>query len=679
MARLIALQFLIILLGAGLLSACLAQDADGEPADSAGAADSAAVVDGFEEDDESPDDERSDLETEPPDFEAAPPAGRPGSLPVSYEHWYDTTHPSVEFSFSKEKDVGNWDARIALNQQFGAKFTARLNASIRNHENTTLNRADASDGTSASLSYQLNPDVSFSLNYNSTVLANWYNLKGGAPDDRKKRGSFTVAADMSKALTSGLGLRVHFGGGATQNSYTNQRNSGNQGDLGASMTFNPLGSSLRASADYTSKQSFLNSELADSTGALTLETKDKTVSQNLSFNVGFDLFPGMRVGTNFLANDEQKQRPEQLTNEQETERNKRRGVSVNTNYRFSDRFTWEAAVSLSRSKRRFLVRYDRNSDVNNAAINGSMKIIPWSGATLSMGGKWSDARSEYITADTGNSIQKSLSLKYAQKLGPKADVSFSALSDLSVTAYDDKVANFKDRDLLTNRYRLDFGYKLRPRISLSLGGEFSDETNVYTQSKQSASNRNAERYRVTGAYDIKTWKSVSINQRYEISQVFTDYHYDDTRNTLVRNSNINTSVDFKIVSSLGLNLRHNYKYQDQGSYRREGGQRLYGRATESESHLLSIAVNYKMGKHLNFRIRQGFFTDTRWKYQDDGSKELEYVVQNTDISGRVGFNYKIGDTSELAFHVEHNRKEGDRVNAAFRNYWNAEIRAKHIF
>lgn len=632
MARLLALKFLLILLGMGIFSACRAQQM-GE--------------------------------------------GVPDSIPVSYDHWYDATRPSAEFTLTKEKDVTNWDARIALAQPFGQKFNVRLNASLHNRLNSTLNRADATDGTTASLSYDLNDDLSFSVNYNSSVLANWYDLSGGAPDDRKKRGSFTVASDLAKDLTSGLGVRVHVGGGATQNSYSSVRNSGNQGDIGASMTYNPPGSNFRASADYTGKQIFLNSQL-DSAGILILETEDRTFSQNLSFDTGFDVFPGLRVTANMRANDEQKQRPDQIAQVQETELRKRRSVSVGSNFRLTDRFTWDASVNLSRAKSRFLVRADRNSDINNADIKASAKIIPWGGASLSFGGKWGDTRSVYITADTGNNIQKSLSLKYAQKIGPKADFNFSVLSDLATIVYDNKIANPKDRDMLSNRFRADFGYKLRQRVNITLGGEVSNERSVYTQSERSFNNKDAERYRVSGSYDIKTWKNIGINQRYEISSVFTDYHFDDTRNTLVRSSNINTSVNLKIVSSLGLVVRHNFKYQDQGGYRREGGRRFYSQAAESESHLLSMAVNYRVGRYLTFRIRQGFFTDTRWRYED-GLKILDYVVRNTDISGRVGFNYKINDTSELAFNLEHNRKEGDRVNEAFREYWNAEIRAKHIF
>ena len=629
MARLVAFKFLLIFVLTGLFSTCPAQQA------------------------------------------------APDSIPISYDHWYNATHPSVEFTLTKEKDVTNWDARIALAQPFGRKFNVRLNATLHNRSNSTLNRADANDGTTASLSYNFTEDLSFSVNYNATLLANWYDLNGGAPDDRKKRGSFTVASDYAKQLTGGLGVSVHVGGGATQNSYSNIRNSGNQGDVGASMTYTPPGSSLRASANYTGKQIFLTSQL-DSAGILVLETEDKTFSQNLNFDAGFDVFPGLRVAANLIANDEQKQRPDQIAQEQETELRKRRGVSLTSSYRLTDSFTWDASVNLSRSKSRFKIREDRNSDINNAVLNGSLKVIPWGGASLSFGGKWGGTRSIYISADTGNNIQKSMNFKYAQKVGPKADFNFSALSDLAVIEYDNKLANPKDRDMLSNRVRADFGYKLRPRINLALGGEISNERSVYTRSEQSGNNKDTERYRVTGSYDIKTWRRVGLNQRYEISSVFTDYHFDDTRNTLVRNSNITTSVDLKIVPALGLNVRHNYKYQDQGSYRKENGQRLYAQATESESHLLSMAVNYRVGKHLSFRIRHGFYTDTRWRYED-GLKVLDYVVQNTDISGRVGFNYKINDTSEFAFHVEHNRKEGDRVNEAFREYWNAEIRAKHIF
>ncbi len=546
MARLVAFQFLLVLIGAGIFSRCAAQEEGG---------------------------------------------GLPDSLVVSHDRWYEATHPSVEFKLSREKDVTNWDARIVLAQPFGKRFNVRLNASLHSRSNSTLKRADANDGTTASLSYDLNDDLSFSINYNSSVLANWYDLSGGAPDDRKKRGSFTVATDLAKEFIGGMGVNVHIGGGATQNSYTNLTNSGNQGDIGVSMTYNPPGSNFQASAGYTGKHIFLTSQVADSTGAVSLETEDKTFSQNLTFNVGFDMFPGMRVAANIRANDEQKQRPDQIADEQETELRKRRAVSMTSTYRLSDRFTWDASVNLSRAKSRFAVRHDRNSDINNAKMKGSMKIIPWAGSTLSLGGSWEVIRSVYVTPDTGNNIKKSASMKYSQKLGPKADISFSALSDLTVIAYDDKKVNPKDRDLLTNRYRLDFAYKLRPRITLSLGAELSDETSVYTQSRQSGNNKDTDRYRLTGSYDIKTWKRVALNQRYEISSVFTDYHYDEPRSTLVRNSNINTTVDVKIVRDLGINVRHNYKYQDQGSYRREGGERLYGRAAASESHLLSISTS----------------------------------------------------------------------------------------
>jgi hypothetical protein len=657
MTRFLALEFLLFLVAAGFFSACAAEE---------------DVPDSLASDTPDTPDTSDTVDTgEIPETLETPPTR------VDYEHWYDATHPTVEFTHSKEKDVANWDASIALNQPFGQKFNIRLKATLQNRENTTLQRADATDATSASLGYKLNENVRFSLNYNSSVLANWYDLSGGAPDDRKKRGGFTVASDVSTGLTDAVGLTAHFGGGATQNSYANVRNSGNQGDIAATVSYNPPASGFRASANYTGKQIFLSSEL-DSSGTLVLKTEDETFSQNLTFDTAFDVFPGLRVAANMRANDEQKQRPDQVAKEQETEHRKRRGVSVSSSFKLTERFTWDASVGLSRAKSRFVVRNDRNSDISNAALEGSVKIIPWAGASLSLGGKWTGTRSVYVTADTGDNIQKSLSMKYAQKMGPKADLSFSALSDLTVVAYDDKAANPKDRDMLNNRFRLNIGYKVRPRITLTVGGQYADEKSVYTQSERSASNRDTEKYRVSGSYDIQTWRNIGINQRYDISSVFTDYHFNDSKNTLVRNSSISTSINLKVVSNLRLNVVHNYKSQDQGSYMKEGGRRLYALAAESESHLLSLAVIYKVGKYLTFRVRQGFYVDTRWRYQD-GVKLLDYHVRNTDISGRVGLNYPINDRSKLNFHLEHNRKEGDRVNRAFKEYWNAEVRASHVF
>ncbi len=662
MTRFIALKLPFFLLAAGLLSACLAQEdlPDSLAPDISEPADSLAP--GI------------------PDLADTADAGEIAETPptrTDYVHWYDATHPTVAFTHSKEKDVANWDASIALNQPFSEKFNLRLNATLQNRENTTLKRADATDATSASLGYNLNKNVRFSLNYNSSTLANWYDLSGGAPDDRKKRGGVTVASDVSTGVTDAISLTAHVGAGATQNSYSNLRNSGSQGDIAATVSYNPPASNFRASGNYTSKQIFLSSKV-DSSGTLILQTEDETFSQNLTFDTAFDVFPGLRIAASMLANDEQKQRPDQVAKEQETEHRKRRGVSLSSTFRLIERFTWDASVSLSRAKSRFVIRGDRNSDINNAVLDGSVKIIPWGGATLSVGGKWADTRSVYVTADTGNNIQKSLSLKYSQKMGPKADLSFSALSDLAVVAYDDKAANPKDRDMLNNRLRLDVGYRVRPDITLNVGGVYSDEQSVYTQSEQSASNRTTERYGVNGSYDIKTWRNIGINQRYEISSVFTDYHFDDSKNTLVRNSNISTSIDVRIVANLRLNVLHNYKFQDQGSYMKEGGRRLYSLAAESESHLLGLAVVYKVGKYLTFRVRQGFYVDKRWRYQDS-VKLLDYDVRNTDISGRLGLNYPISDKSKLNFHIEHNRKEGDRVNEAFKEYWNAEVKASHIF
>jgi hypothetical protein len=147
---------------------------------------------------------------------------------------------------------------------------------------------------------------------------------------------------------------------------------------------------------------------------------------------------------------------------------------------------------------------------------------------------------------------------------------------------------------------------------------------------------------------------------------------------LVRNSSLSTRFRVPVFRKLNLNVRHNYKFQDQGSYREEGKARLYGKSAERESHVFTVACSYRIGEQLSFLVRQSYFLQQNWKYQE-GKKELDYETRSTEITGRAGFEYALGEGSNLSFSVEQNRKEGERVSEAFRKYWNVELEISHVF
>jgi hypothetical protein len=147
---------------------------------------------------------------------------------------------------------------------------------------------------------------------------------------------------------------------------------------------------------------------------------------------------------------------------------------------------------------------------------------------------------------------------------------------------------------------------------------------------------------------------------------------------LVRNSNLQTRFNFPLTGRVRLNVGHNYKFQDQGSYSEEGSKRLYSRSDESASHVFNIGLNYKVFNGLKIVVRQSYYISRAWDYDGD-EKTLDYEISTTDIIGRLAFDYTIGDKTKLSLTVEQNRKEGDRVNEAFRSYRNIEFEASHVF
>jgi hypothetical protein len=309
----------------------------------------------------------------------------------------------------------------------------------------------------------------------------------------------------------------------------------------------------------------------------------------------------------------------------------------------------------------------------------SAKVLPWRSATVNVGGEREDTRDQYVTSDTGNNLHKSLSFKLNQGLGPKGDLGLSAISDFTSTVYDDKQANPRDRDRLSNRVALDANYKPYTHVSTTLGGEFSEERTAYLRAEESANNRTTTKYRVYGRYDLTTRYAIVISQNYDIGAVYTIYVYGTgANNSLVRNSNVSTSFRIPVTPALGLNLEHNYRYQDQGSYREAGSKGRYGLAAANESNTLRVGLRYALVKGLNINIGQAYSVQSNWSYKK-GKKQLDYETRSTDISGRIGFKHSFGPRTNLSAAVEINRNEGNRVSAAFRKYWNFELEASHTF
>jgi hypothetical protein len=628
--------------------------------------------------------EVGDMGDEGYDGEVGRPRHRPGGrlgvadslAPQTWSSWLLNTRPDVQLSINREKDVTNWDTKIGLNRRVSSKLNFGLSATLHTQENSTLNRSDSNDGTTASLKYQLNDAIGFSLRYNSGVTAYRYNLKSPDPAERRRKQNVSVSADLNKNLTSAVNVHFRTSAGTTQNSYASVSNAGSQHDLSAGLNITPM-PELRASVSYNAKRMLLDSHV-DSSGTSVFSSKDRTFSQDLGLSVKYDFVPGVKLSVDASQTDNEKQNPDPNRKRQETENRTSRRVGVTTSFNLVSWADWSVSGNLSESSAQFLLQSDRDNFIKNSDMKASAKVTPWRGATVNLGGTVEETRSEYKNPDTGRDVHKSVSFKISQDLGPKADIDLTALSDIVSVFYDDKQENPKDRDRLNNRISMNFTYRPSSAIKTSLGGEYSDDETRYISAERSASNRTNRRYRLSGDYELTTFRNITVSQNYDISAVYAFYQFTDENNTLVRNSNVRTQFRIPLTSRFDLSLNHNYQFQDQGKYSERGGKGLYARSSEKETHIMGVVCRYSPLKSLNVVVRQTYRLQSNWSYVKN-QKSLDYEVATSDISGRISFERNIGESTKFSLKLEQNLKEGSNVNEAFKNYRNIELEASHTF
>ena len=355
-----------------------------------------------EEDEDDRDDERE-----------ARGSGRPGKRQMEETSWFWDTHPKYEVGISKKKDVTNWDTKISLQKRLSSRLSLNLNANLHTRENSTLNRSDSNDGTTANLKYRLNDDISFGLVYNARVNA--YRFGGSdEPQDRKKKEDITISSQLTKQLGDAIGITLKTTAGATENSYASVSNKGRRQDLNASISYDPS-EDLSMSVDYTGKRLNLDSSI-DSSGVSIFSSQDITFSQNLRLAVSYNVVPGMSMRINAARSDHEKQHPDPGTKQQETENRSSRSAAVSTSFSFYERFTWDVSVDFSDSETQFVVQDGKNNAMESASLTGSAKLRPWRGGTINLGAEREISRSEYVTDDSGEDLHKYLTLKLTQDL-----------------------------------------------------------------------------------------------------------------------------------------------------------------------------------------------------------------------------------------------------------------------
>lgn len=589
--------------------------------------------------------------------------------------WLLDLKPRAGVSVSKEKDVTNWNANVNLNRMLSSKLSVNMGANLSIKENTFLNRSDSNDGTSLSLKYMPVSSVNFTFGYNATVTAHRLDLNA-PPAERRKSEGISLAGEINKALTSAITVRVKASGGYSENKSPRVSNTGRDQGISASLNFIPS-SALRISATYDGQGRMADSRI-DSSGVVLHSSRDRTKSDRVAINAIYNIIDGVRVTMDASQNKGLRQHPDPKRNAQETEKEDGSSASFKCDFNIFKKVTWDLGVNLSQSNKRFVLNKDREFSSKEAKMAGKIKATPWKATTINLNGEYKTGRGEYQTDETGDDVQKSLAVNLSQGLGSKASMSLSALSSLSSIFYDDKEKNPKDRDRLGNSITATLNYRPTENITTGLGWEYSDEKLVYVKAASSASNRTTRKYRASGKYGVNSFLGMKFSQDYDISAIYTDYHFDPSKNNLIRNSNLRSQVSLPITKRTSLSLTHNYKFQDQGGYRREGGHKYYSRSSQTEWHSIEVGLQYRIAENVKFSTRSGYVLQRSWSIQE-GKKKLDYENPRSELAGKVDVSYELGANTKMTLKIEQNFQEGKTVNQAFRRYRNINFEVSHVF
>ncbi|MGQ9603378.1 MAG: hypothetical protein ACUVUU_04120 [bacterium] len=589
--------------------------------------------------------------------------------------WLLDLKPKTTVSISKDKEVTNWKATLDLNRMLTNKVTVNMGASITTKENTFLNRSDSNNGTSLSVKYTPVPPINFTVGYNATLIAHRLDL-AASPDERRKSEGITLSGEFKKQLTDALTVTVKAGGGYSENTSPRVSNTGKDQDISASLNFKPSGD-LNISASYDGKGRKADSKV-DSSGVVLLSSRDRARSDNLSLNAVYTVLRGIKMTMDASQRKGSRQYPDPKWNQQESEEQDGSSASFKCAFDLFKRITWDLGVYLSRSRKIFILNKDREFSSNDAKISGKLKATPWRSTTINFNGEYKTGRSEYQTDETGDGIEKSIAFKLSQGLGSKANLALSGISSLSSIFYDDKEKNPKDRDRLSNSVTMVLNYGPTEKIATRLGYDYSGEKLIYVKSASSGSNRTTRKHRLSGSYTVKRFLGMRFSQDYDINAIYTDYHFDPSKNNLIRNSNVRTQINFQLTDGLGLNLSHNYKFQDQGSYRKEDGKKRYSRSSESEWHSIDIGLQYRLGEKVKFSAGNGYILQRIWTIKG-GEKRLDYQNPRSELASKIDLSYDVGRGTKMTLKVGQKFQEGKTVNKAFRKYIDVEFEVSHVF
>jgi hypothetical protein len=246
-----------------------------------------------------------------------------------------------------------------------------------------------------------------------------------------------------------------------------------------------------------------------------------------------------------------------------------------------------------------------------------------------------------------------------------------------------KDANPRDADYIYYSFHADMDAGLPHNIDAGVKFTYKQYETINIDATLSGDNRTDFTYWVVPRFTLHPALWFEIGQEYEIKMEFTDFSFYEDENYLDRTTIMNTRAKFKFLRS-HLGITHRYQFIDTGSYLvpPEGGERLYGRTSESFEHRFDFRYEYM--PVTDFKI----YTYSNYRFQE--SNRLGAVNGGTGVvstryydSGEMtlGFNRltRITENGKIDLNVGWVRRFGPNLTEERKEFWEIDMNAEIKF
>lgn len=589
-------------------------------------------------------------------------------------------HPSLKLGYRTDRDYSTLNQSVQnLTFRLGERLNVTTGANNNQKTGRTLSNKTQNRNSNSTIRYELFPSV--------TLVSN---LQFSANENRTQSQKRTVSNDnfdigtaFERKLGAGTTARFDLFAGTNGNKNAFYESRGRTTSLKSGILASPR-RWLTTGLDYEGSRGGQTSRYLNTGG----ETEDESREQKLNGRVTFNLPASSSVVVSSGWDQGTFQRPDTLSGDQETKTLRNRSAAVSATILNVKKLTlnldgdWARRLTdYALTKSSYLLIKDKGGKLGaRYKLTGSTEV----------GLSYSDrlTRSEFQPDPgkanrTGDTVFRSVNGSLSQRLGSEASVEISGKADLQRYIYDDTTAvtGFQeDRDVLDQRVSVSGSF--RPFTLLNMQCEFSvlDRRTVNILASRSSNNNRAQTYALRPTFTFTLSPRITVSQRYSLDATYTEFSFDDNKNTVARTANVNSSLNYDLTRRVRLTLSHDYRDSDQGKLIREGGERLFARSAKNERQEMNVSVDYSPAPWMRWSVQERLQLERRWTFDPDtGDRRAQTPASSGYFTGKVDGRLQPWPHFNANYGAALNLGRGDRITAAQRRYWTANVDVTYTY